>query len=290
MRKRLDQTARTIGSQWRIHQHYLLERKLAQRILESPRADRTRVTIEAYDELFSSIPWHSQLQETAETRQRRLEEKRLFFGYLVSSHSDVLDIGTGTGYWIRYLAAQSTARCVGIDVSSQVLARRPDDPPNLEFYIMGATELDFPAGSFDVAFSSQLIEHLHPDDVGLHLTSVWRVLRENGTYALDTPSVLTGPHDISRYFDETGTGFHLKEWTFRELASLLRQAGFRRIRTMVLPWSLVARIPFLRIWGMVPVDLVIPGEVLAAKVRHRELRSILCKLFRLYNIYIIARK
>lgn len=155
---------------------------------------------------------------------------------------------------------------------------------------MDAIELDFPAGSFDVAFSSQLIEHLHPDDVELHFASIYRVLKENGVYAFDTPNRLSGPHDVSKYFDDVATGFHLKEWTYRELANGLKKAGFRKLRTMILPWSAVRRFPSLRSLGTVPVSLLIPGELLAEKIKRKRWRITFCKLFRIACIYIVAQK
>ena len=190
----------------------------------------------------------------------------------------------------RYLAQRTTGRCVGIDVSEQIMIKRTEDPPNLELNIMDAKELNFPPNSFDIAFSSQLIEHLHPDDVELHLASVYRVLQENGIYAFDTPSRLTGPHDISKYFDDVATGFHLKEWTYRELAYILRKTGFKKIDTMVLPWTLVKRISILIEIGVVPVSLLVPGEKLVSRVKNKRVRALLCQIFRVARIFIIARK
>jgi hypothetical protein len=44
---------------------------------------------------------------------------------------------------------------------------------------------------------------------------------------------LSGPHDISRYFDEVVTGFHLKEYTTFELSRLFRNVGFSRVRVYI---------------------------------------------------------
>ncbi len=273
-----------------IRQHYLLEKELAQRILASSRQERTRVAIQAYNELFGKISWHPQLCATAKTRRKRLDEKCLVFGHWVGSRTNILDIGSGSADWIRFLAIHSAGRCVGIDVSEQILVGQVDDPPNLELKIMDAVELNFQANSFDVVFSSQLIEHLHPDDVELHLAKVHQVLQLNGVYVFDTPSRLTGPHDVSKYFDKVATGFHLKEWTYYELADLLKQVGFSRIRTMIFPWSVIRRLPFLQPWGMVPTSWVTPGERLVAKIASKKARCQLAKIFRVSSIYIVAQK
>lgn len=274
----------------RVKRHYQLEKRLAQRILASSRENRTRVAMEAYNELFSSIPWHPQLNNSEEKEQKNLLQKQMFFEYLVDSEVDILDIGAGTAYWIRYLANKNTGRCVGIDVSEEILTLYPDDPPNLELYVMDAVELDSSVGLFDIAFSSQLIEHLHPDDVELHFASVYRLLKGNGIYAFDTPSRLNGPHDVSKYFDNVATGFHLKEWTYRELTNHLKKVGFTKIRTMILPWHLVKRFSFLRSLGTVPVRFLIPGEKLTENVNYKRVRTALGKIFRVTSIYIIAQK
>jgi SAM-dependent methyltransferase len=274
----------------RTRKHYLLEKRLAQRIRTSPRECRTQVAIEAYNELFTKIPWHSQLNQSAEKKRKRLAQKQMLFGHLLHPGQDILDIGAGTAYWTRHMAKKSSGRCVGIDVSHKVLREMPDDPPNLELYIMDAVELDFPANSFDVAISSQLIEHLHPDDVEDHFSCVHGVLKEKGVYAFDTPSRLNGPHDISKHFDAVSTGFHLKEWTYRELAVCLRKVGFKAARTMILPWRLARHSSLLLSLGKVPVSFLIPGERLAGGIERKQVRVRLCKLLRVVPIFIIARK
>jgi hypothetical protein len=59
---------------------------------------------------------------------------------------------------------------------------------------------------------------------------VGRALKPGGRYLVVTPNRLSGPHDISRAFDDVARGFHLKEYTYGELSRALRQAGFRRVR------------------------------------------------------------
>jgi hypothetical protein len=55
---------------------------------------------------------------------------------------------------------------------------------------------------------------------------------------------LTGPHDISKYFDTCATGFHLREYSATQLAGLMRAAGFERVEAWttrkgvsLLPWA-----------------------------------------------------
>jgi 2-polyprenyl-3-methyl-5-hydroxy-6-metoxy-1,4-benzoquinol methylase len=75
-----------------------------------------------------------------------------------------------------------------------------------------ATQLDFQAGFFDLVVSQQVIEHVHPEDVPIHLREVARVLRAGGTVAIETPNRRTGPQDVSRGFAVEAEGLHLREW------------------------------------------------------------------------------
>ena len=102
-------------------------------------------------------------------------------------------------------------------------------PPNFHMTVFDGFHLNLPPASVDVAFSYQFLEHLHPDDVAPHMQLVARVLKTGGMYVLDTPHSFSGPHDISRYFSNTAQGFHMHEWTYRELAELGRAHGFDRM-------------------------------------------------------------
>jgi len=86
-----------------------------------------------------------------------------------------------------------------------------------------------PPGSVTVAYSNQLMEHLHPDDAREQLRNIFEALAPGGRYVCLTPNRLNGPHDVSRHFDETATGFHLKEYTIGELRTLFKQAGFSTV-------------------------------------------------------------
>jgi hypothetical protein len=53
-------------------------------------------------------------------------------------------------------------------------------------------------------------------------------------YVLRTPHRHGGPHDVSRYFSDEPLGFHLREWTFTELARIAGRAGFARVEPFAL--------------------------------------------------------
>ena len=126
----------------------------------------------------------------------------------------MLDVGCGTGYGSAMVASR-VGEVVGIDSSEEAVVRakvkhRLD---NLEFVTMPATELSFPDGSFDAAYSIQVIEHI--EDVELHLSEVARVLRPGGRFVVATPNRLTYSPDGLH------NAFHVREYDAGELEILL---------------------------------------------------------------------
>lgn len=77
------------------------------------------------------------------------------------------------------------------------------------------------------------MEHLHPEDACDQLQNIYTVLVPGGKYFCVTPNRLSGPHDVSGYFDDVATGLHLQEYTIRELIVLFRRVGFVKIRSYI---------------------------------------------------------
>ena len=84
---------------------------------------------------------------------------------------------------------------------------------------------------FHIAYSNQLIEHLHPDDAKIHVMNVRQILTKNGQYIFQTPHMFFGPHDVSVFFHNTPVGFHLKEYCNFELYFLLKKVGFTKTKS-----------------------------------------------------------
>jgi SAM-dependent methyltransferase len=85
---------------------------------------------------------------------------------------------------------------------------------------------DFADGSVDLVWSGQSIEHVDRDDGAKMCRNVFRILKNGGSFCLDTPN---------RYITElhtkpVGGGFinpdHKVEYYTEELSSLLKHAGF----------------------------------------------------------------
>lgn len=168
-------------------------------------------------------------------RQRRL---RLYTQIMGDVDGDVLEIGCGTGDCACVLARQAS-RVVAIDISTgmlkqaQLRARRyPELASKLEFRRMNAVEMEFADESFEFALSTSLIEHLHPEDVDIHLREAWRVLKPGGRYAVWCPNRL-GHHG--------DRAFHLCMMSHHDLRGRMIKAGFRSFHSpMFRGWPMIA--------------------------------------------------
>jgi SAM-dependent methyltransferase len=119
-----------------------------------------------------------------------------------------------------------------LEVSERIATGAPE-PSNLEIVITDGRSVPVAPGTVHVAFSDQLMEHLHPDDATEQLANIHRALAPGGVYLCITPNRLSGPHDISRCFDPVATGFHLREYSNRELAAVMRDAGFATVHSFL---------------------------------------------------------
>ena len=191
---------------------------------------------QVYNELYTQVKDHPLLQRkalSAEQLQRHqgIQSQLRFLRRFVKPVSVFLEIGAGSCL-VSMEVAKKVKRVIALDVSDEI-TRRYDLPPNVELRIFDGVEVPVEEGTVDVVYSHQVMEHIHPDDALEQLRSIHRSVVPGGAYVCVVPNRISGPHDISRHFDEVATGFHMKEYTTTELASLLRSSGFRKIRSYV---------------------------------------------------------
>lgn len=223
----------TINSQTpeQVRAHYLVERELAARLRQANKEERRRLYSEVYDELFRRVPDHPQLALKQKYPDR--SEVRFALALLkkfLTPDTVYLEIGPGDCA-LACEVARLVKRVYAVDVSSEVTSDVVL-PANLELAISDGSSVPVAANSIDLAFSDQLMEHLHPDDALDQLRNIYTALKPGGVYVCITPNRLSGPHDVSRNFDQVATGFHLHEYAIGELATLFRAAGFRRIKAL----------------------------------------------------------
>ena len=189
----------------------------------------------------------------------------------------VLEVGCGFGATAQHVG-RGQREMIGVDAAPAAVetARRlAADRPELRFEVMDAGRLEFADGRFDLVYSIDLIEHLHPDDVGAHLREVRRVLRPRGRIIVKTPSELTGPHEGE---DPGDQGFlHFLEYRYGTLMPLLRDAGFRRLRAPAFSMRFASRLPGPA-WYPAAANLLPEWVALLAAYRSRTSRSLAHRL------------
>jgi SAM-dependent methyltransferase len=151
----------------------------------------------------------------------------------LQGHEQVLEIGSGLGL----LAADVAARVphgsvIGLECSSDQLARAPRDVPNLSYVQADAHALPFPDATFDIVYCRYLLEHV-ADPVQV-LRQARRVLRFGGR-------MLCQENDISLIRHDPPTPAFYRVWNAfaqlqirlggdaligRKLFRYFREAGF----------------------------------------------------------------
>ena len=128
----------------------------------------------------------------------------------------VLDIGCGTGYGTALLAARGARVALGVDRARDAIryARRSYGG-RAAFRVMDAQRLTLDDASFDVAISSENLEHLPDPRAGIR--EARRVLGAHGLLVLGTPNKeMTSPGK-----ERSSNRFHEKEFYYAELRDLL---------------------------------------------------------------------
>lgn len=214
-----------------LRRHYEVEHELAQRLLHSTREQRTALFRTLYDELFERVPDHprKRRRESEEDTRRAVAGRMALLRDFLPGAGTFLEIAPGD-CTLAFEVCRRVKQVLAVDISDQTGGRRPASP-NFKLIVYDGYRLDIPDESVDLAFSYQFLEHLHPDDVEGHFALVRRVLKPGGAYIFATPHRFSGPHDVSRHFTLEPTGFHLKEWTYREMWALLRRVGFSTAHT-----------------------------------------------------------
>jgi len=218
----------TFPGQARFRARYDSETSAARRLKAASKEERAALYGEIYDDFLHQAD-HCTGREDAVGEQGRRLQLSLLEPFL-KDPGVFLEIGCGDAGLALEVAAVAT-RVYAVEPSAAAVAS-VEFPANFHLIPSGSPELQLDDGSVNLAYSCHVIEHLHPDDARTHAREVHRVLSPGGRYVCVTPNRLLGPHDVSKNIDRTATGLHLREYTFSELADLLADAGFGRIRAL----------------------------------------------------------
>jgi ubiquinone/menaquinone biosynthesis C-methylase UbiE len=243
-----------------IRYHYEIEVELADRLRRASRAERRVLYTAVYDELYSRVESIPHRDSEAQWRTDEIRRQVRFLQPFLTPDATFLELGPGDCRLSCAVAAH-VAQVHTIDVTSN-LVDPSTLPPNVRFQVSRGLPIPLPDNSVDVAFTDQVIEHLHPEDADEHLQEVRRVLSPTGLYVCITPNRLYGPHDASKYFDDVARGLHLKEYSVTELMSAFRRAGYSRTRRYTVTKRVErVRVPRPLVWGVESALDVLPGRL-----------------------------
>jgi ubiquinone/menaquinone biosynthesis C-methylase UbiE len=270
--RRLGAVYKDTRSEADITEHYLLERTLAERLQKAPASERQELYSSLYDELYARLPRHP--RHTRRYDANHAGKQVTILRRLVPRGASFLEIGAGDGA-VSLAMSEMCSEAIAVDVTERAIIGG-SRPANFKFALSDGIGMPVPSGTIDFAYSHQLMEHLHPEDAFRQLAEIFRVLRPGGTYLCITPSRLTGPHDVSRYFDREAQGFHLKEYSYREMEEVFGRAGFTRIRACIMRGDRFAGT--VGIGPIVAVEKlydVVPGRLRESLNTNRYVRAVL---------------
>jgi SAM-dependent methyltransferase len=216
-----------------LREHYVVERELADQLRSAKKEDRRRLYACLYDDLYKRVPHHPQNTRKVDINAQRssLTGQMKLLQRFIKSDTTFMEIGPGDCSLSKEVAIRA-AKVFAVDVSTEI-TKNTSFPPNLELFLSDGSSIPVPINSVNVAYSYQLMEHLHVEDACEQIRNIHAALVPGGYYICVTPNKLTGPHDISKYFDEVATGFHLKEYLTFELADIFKKLGFSKVKAAV---------------------------------------------------------
>lgn len=208
------------------YEHFKLEKELADKLRQSTLDERRVLYRQVYTDFFTRFPEVGEGLNISKTD--RLAWQLKLMKPLLNKEKTVLEIGAGDCLVSKELC-KHFKKVIGYEVADSIPFIE-GKPENFELKIFNGFDMHEQPGSVDIVYSNQVFEHLHPDDTAPLLRNYHTYLRKGGKVVIITPHIATGPHDVSRDFTKTPEGFHLKEYTYSEMSSLLKANGFHKIK------------------------------------------------------------
>ena len=140
------------------------EIELANRLRNASRQERRHLYASLYDEMYRRVPLHPQLtrKSSPEETQQAVASQMKFIKRFLSRDATFLEIGAGDCA-LSFEVARRVKRVYAVDVSDEI-TRHSTPMPNFQLILSDGSSVPLPPNCVDVAYSNQLMEHLHPDD------------------------------------------------------------------------------------------------------------------------------
>ena len=182
-----------------------------------------------WDKMGKLGEWHHM-----HTRLKTTEE----LGYLKGE--TLVDVGCGNGRYLLYFKRSKKIKfCVGLDISKKsvhlVNERLRGNGFSVALVVGDAENMPFPSNTYDIAFSTDVIEHLPHPSKGIQ--EIVRVSKDK--VIICTPNKLC-PLDMSRFAQIFGSHVPppIEEYVTRfQLMRMLQNSGLKRKNIMMLETS-----------------------------------------------------
>lgn len=151
--------------------------------------------------------------------QKRLTERILNqYSLKTSEDSLILEVGCGLGDFLEIIS--KNRKIIGLDINEEAIMNVNETIKNPLFQkalVYDGLNFPFEDESFDMVYSSEVIEHVQDDKN--FLEECFRVTKKNGIFILTTPNISKQPH--IELFDG-----HVRHYSKYELINKLEKTGF----------------------------------------------------------------
>ena len=188
---------------------------------------------------YDRVAFRSDRLPTAHFDQRFSDENLAFWVPLlveaaqIEPHSDVLDVGCGTGGFARAIARMASARVTGCDRSERFIAFARGLPPpedgTVEWVVGDAEELPFAPCSFDRVLLSLVLHQLARPPAAI--AEAGRALRPDGIVLVRTIAPEDAVHRVpERYVPAMAAADAARMPPIETLVEWLERAGFTDVK------------------------------------------------------------
>jgi 2-polyprenyl-3-methyl-5-hydroxy-6-metoxy-1,4-benzoquinol methylase len=148
------------------------------------------------------------------------------------ARGEVLDLGCGHGYLTERIARNSAVtRVVGMDKINEFRGEHP----KIVYETADIAKMDRIPGNYDTIVASEFVEHISEEDHERLVEKIAQALKPDGVYLGSTP------HNPTPYKVFSGSQFHLREYSPKDLRALLlkyfKEADFLESDPQCLVWQ-----------------------------------------------------
>jgi ubiquinone/menaquinone biosynthesis C-methylase UbiE len=157
-----------------------------------------------------------------------LEERLLAPVLSTFAHRDIVDLGCGTGRWLRHLEALAPRSLTGLDSSPAMLAEaRKKCRKSIALIQANSAAIPLPDESADCVLASFLLSYI--PHIPAFASEIARILRPGGTLLISDLHPDATTYGWRRTFRSAGNLFEIATfpYTLLDLVAAIHAAGFR---------------------------------------------------------------